>query len=248
MIPNTNELHPGLSIDCVIFGFHENELKVLLLKPKNDDCWALPGGFVKTDQDVDTEAVRVLKNRTGLDDIFLKQFYLFGNVSRNKAGHVDKMIENGMIDESLREWFSQRFVTIGYYALVEYSQVKSPTPDDVSEDCQWKPLHDLPELWLDHYEILKRAHHDLKKALNDQPIGLNLLPELFSMPELQALYETVLEKELDRRNFRRKMLAYDILIQTDERRTGGAHKPPILYKFDKEKYHKAIENGLQSAW
>ncbi|MEQ8583360.1 MAG: NUDIX domain-containing protein [Marinoscillum sp.] len=244
----TENLHPGLSIDCVIFGFHENELKVLLLKLKNDDKWALPGGFVEKDKDVDSEAVRVLKKRTGLDHIFLNQFHLFGNVNRNEAGHSDTMVKKGVIPPELKAWFDQRFVTAGYYALVEYSRVKKPTPDLTSERCDWRALNDLPPMMLDHADILKKAHQTLKKELNDQPIGLNLLPEHFTMPELQALYETVLEKSLDRRNFRRKMLSYDILIQTDLRRKGGAHKAPLLYKFDKEKYNKAIQSGLQSGW
>lgn len=241
-------LHPGLSIDCVIFGFHENELKVLLIKLKNDDRWALPGGFVQKDCDVDDEAVRVLKQRTGLENIFLKQFHLFGKVSRSTPGHADKMVARQVIPPELKEWFDQRFVTVGYYALVEYSKVKAPTPDITSELCDWRPLADLPPLILDHREILDTAHSTLKKALNDQPIGLNLLPVHFTMPELQALYETVLEKQLDRRNFRRKMLGYGILRQTDKRRTGGAHKAPLLYEFDLQKYHGAIEKGLQSSW
>lgn len=244
----TENLHPGLSIDCVIFGFHENELKVLLLKLKKDDRWALPGGFVEKDKDVDSEAVRVLKKRTGLDHIFLKQFHLFGDVDRIEPSHSDTMVKKGVIPPELKGWFDQRFVTVGYYALVEYSRVKAPTPDLTSERCDWRTLSDLPPMMLDHAQILKKAHQTLKKELNDQPIGLNLLPEHFTMPELQALYETVLEKSLDRRNFRRKMLSYDILIQTDLQRKGGAHKAPLLYKFDKEKYNNAILSGLQSGW
>lgn len=243
-----DNLHPGLSVDCVIFGFHENKLKVLLLKMKGLDKWALPGGFVSINKDVDEEAVNVLKRRTGLENIFLRQFYLFGNVSRNEPGHADLMVARKIIKPALRDWFNQRFITAGYYALVDYSRVKAPTPDQISEICDWKSLHDLPEMILDHLEIIQKAHDTLKKELNYQPIGLNLLPEKFTMPELQSLYETVLEKTLDRRNFRRKMLSYDILTQTNERRSGGAHKAPMLYQFDQEKYHQAIEKGLKSGW
>ncbi|MEQ8473812.1 MAG: NUDIX hydrolase [Marinoscillum sp.] len=245
---NTDKLHPGLSVDCVIFGFHENELKVLLLKLKRLNQWALPGGFVARDQDVDDEAVNVLKRRTGLENIFLHQFHLFGRVSRNEPGHADNMVAHQLIEPELRDWFDQRFVTAGYYALVEYRRVMEPTPDLTSEICEWKSLHDLPVMILDHQSIIRKAHEILKKELNHQPIGLNLLPDRFTMPELQALYETVLEKSLDRRNFRRKMLSYDILVQTNERRTGGAHKAPMLYHFDLEKYHFAIEKGLKSGW
>ncbi|MBR09066.1 MAG: NUDIX hydrolase [Rickettsiales bacterium] len=244
----TNNLHPGLSVDCVIFGFHDNELKVLMLKMKHMDKWALPGGFVEKHVDVDTEAINVLQRRTGLKDIFLHQFYLFGDVKRNHQGHAQNLVKQGVIKPELESWFNQRFITVGYYALVEYANVQEPTPDSVSEKCSWLPLKELPDLILDHAEIIRKAHETLKRQLIYQPIGINLLPEKFTMPELQALYETVLEKELDRRNFRRKMLGYDILIQTDERRKGGAHKAPILYKFDKKKYHHAIEKGLKTGW
>ncbi len=243
-----DNLHPGLSIDCVIFGFHENELKVLLLKLKKLDRWALPGGFVAEGQDVDKEAARVLKNRTGLENIFLHQFYLFGDVSRSDSKHIQEMVREKVLDQEEYLWFQQRFVTVGYYALVEYSKVQEPTPDHISELCEWCPLQQLPELILDHRQIIDRAHQTLKKELNNQPVGLNLLPDQFTMPELQALYETLLEKELDRRNFRRKMLSFDILIATNKRRRGGAHKAPMLYEFDKEKYERAMQAGLSSGW
>lgn len=243
-----SKFHPGLSVDCVLFGFHQNELKVLLLELKNSDLWALPGGFVEHEINVDDAAVNVLKERTGLTDIFLQQFHFFGDVGRGRPEHVDKLIRDGLITEESREWFEQRFNTVGYYALVEYSRVKDPQPDHTSSRCTWQPIHQLPQLMLDHNQIVEMALRTLKKALNDQPIGMNLLPDLFSMPELQALYETVLDKKLDRRNFRRKMLSYEILERTEEKRTGGAHKPPVLFKFNKEKYEQAVLNGFKSDW
>lgn len=245
---DASKLHPGLSIDCVIFGFHENELKVLLLKLKNLNKWALPGGFVDLNKDVDAEAAEVLKQRTGLENIFLRQFYLFGDVSRNEADHVKKMTEQGVISPKNRAWFEQRFVTVGYYALVEYSKVEAPSADYISEICDWCAIGELPDLMLDHRRILERAHTTLKRELNNRPIGLNLLPDQFTMPELQALYETVLDKKLDRRNFRRRILSYDILIPTNKRRTGVAHKAPMLYEFDKEKYLEAMAFGFRSVW
>ena len=245
---DTTTLQPGLSVDCVIFGFHENELKVLMLKLKKMGKWALPGGFVDRDKDVDTEANNVLKRRTGIENIFLHQFHLFGRVDRNRPNHASNLLDNRLIDSKFKSWFEQRFITVGYYALVEYANVQAPKPDPISEKCEWLPITELPELILDHRQIIVKAHETLKKELNHQPIGLNLLPEKFTMPELQALYETVLEKKLDRRNFRRKMLSYDILIQTNERRLGGAHKAPTLYQFDKLKYKQAIDGGLKSGW
>ncbi len=219
-----------------------------MLKMKTMDKWALPGGFVSHEEDVDKAAINVLQRRTGLTDIFLHQFYLFGEVKRKEPDITQKLIRTGIIEPDMEEWFEQRFVSLGYYALVDYAHVQRPKPDPISDKCEWMAIHELPELILDHDQIVRRAHETLKKELHYQPIGINLLPEKFTMPELQALYETVLEKELDRRNFRRKMLSYGILIKTKERRKGGAHKAPILYKFEKTKYLQAIEKGFNSGW
>ena len=239
---------PSLSIDCVIFGFHENELKVLLLKLKKADVWALPGGFVEKSQDIDMSAASVLKLRVGMDDIYLRQFHLFGKANRIAHDHASKMIKQGIMPEANRSWFERRFVSIGYYALVEYSKVKKPTPDMTYETCEWRHFNDLPSMMIDHHSIIAKAHESLKKELLLYPVGINLLSKEFTMPELQALYETILDKKLDRRNFRRRMLGYDLLVNTGKRRTGGPHKAPILYRFDQEKYEIAKEEGLRGGW
>lgn len=238
----------NISLDCVIFGFHENELKVLLLKLKKLELWALPGGFIPTDQDMDAAAAEVLQRRTGLSAIFLQQFHTFGTLARNQPGHGARLAKHEIIPGELEAWFNQRFISIGYYALVEYSKVQEPKPDLTSERCEWIPLAELPKLMLDHEQIIAQAHQTLKKELQYQPIGLNLLPDEFTMPELQALYETILQRALDRRNFRRKMLAYDILVDTERRRMGSSHKAPILYRFDEAKYQAALESGWKAGF
>ena len=241
---------PGLSLDSVIFGFHQNTLKVLLLKLKKMNLWSLPGGFVEKQENVNDAAVRVLRERTGLDRIFLHQFEIFGNHDRIPSSHIDNLIDQGLFESGseMDHWFRQRFVTIGYYALVEYSQVSSPTPDMATEKCEWFPIHELPELMVDHGNIINSAYEELKRNLNYQPIGMNLLPKKFTMPELQSLYETILGYQLDRRNFQRKILAYDILTRTGEQRKGGSHKAPWLYEFDANNYQRALEDGLKNAW
>ena len=239
--------HPGLSVDCVIFGFHDNQLKVLLLKMTHTEQWALPGGFVLKEEDVETAAHHVLQSRTGLDDIFLRQFHLFGDLARNN-GHLNRtLLESKGIAAGDDHWLLQRFVTVGYYALVDFSKA-FPRPDELSEACAWWDLTYVPPLMLDHGCILEKALEALRLQLNREPVGYNLLPEKFTMPELQKLYETILDKPLDRRNFQRKMLAYGILERLDERRSGGAHKAPYLYRFDLESYHKALEEGLSGGW
>ena len=243
---NRSNYLPSVSIDCVILGFHDNELRVLLLKIKNQDSWALPGGFVELSQDLDLAATAVLKRRTGLQDIFLKQFQVFGAADRTHVETVDKMVADGILLEESRAWFAQRFISVGYYALVEYSKVIKPQPDHTSERCEWVPINDLPPMIIDHAKIIQKAHITLKKELNYQPIGLNLLPEEFTIPELQALYETILMRKLDRRNFRRKILTYGILTDTGKCRMGAQNRAPIIYTFDEKEYQKVLTRELEN--
>ena len=239
--------HPGFSIDSVVFGFHHNKLKVLLLKMKHTNNWALPGGFLKKNENVDDAVIRILHSRTGLKDIFLHQFHLFGESNRIDETQNRELFKYIGTKPDPSNWFIQRFLTVGYYALVEYSRV-NPQPDYTSDACEWWDIHSIPKLIHDHNDILKRAIEALRMNLNYHPVGYNLLPTKFTMPDLQKLYETILDKKLDRRNFQRKMLAYGILKKLNERRTGGAHKSPTLFKFDLRSYRKALKEGLKGGW
>lgn len=235
-----------LSLDCVVFGFHDSQLKVLLLRMKKTREWALPGGFVKKDESFEVAASRVLKERTGLGDIFLKQFKVFSEPLRAKWNPAVRDLVGIKADTDL-EWFDQRFISLGFYALVDFSMAE-PTADFFSDLCSWKSLDEVDPLMLDHMQILNKALETLRLQLNYQPIGYNLLPDKFTMPELQKLYETILGKELDRRNFQRRILSYGILNKLKERKTGGAHKSPFLYEFNLENYEKALKNGLYGGW
>jgi ADP-ribose pyrophosphatase YjhB (NUDIX family) len=247
-IKNSNkEYLPHLSLDCVVFGFHENMLKVLLLKMKHADKWALAGGFVKPAESLETAAARVLKERTGLDNIFLQQFHVFSEPDRSDAKTKTDFLKKANIPFSKDDWFLQRFLSIGFYALVDFSTV-NPTPDDLSDACIWCDINDVKTLLFDHNRILNKALEVLRLQLNYQPIGYNLLPEKFTMPELQKLYETILNHPLDRRNFQRKILSYGILRQLKEKRQGVAHKAPYLYSFDLRTYRRALKEGLQGVW
>ncbi len=223
-----------LSVDCVIFGFHENQLKVLLLKWKSGP-WCLPGGFVKKKESLQDSATRTLFERTALKNIFLQQFHTFGQPKREKGKTKDQKLVN--------TWLQDRFVTVGYYALVNHSKVK-PLPDIFSDECQWWDIKVVPKLLYDHNEILNKALETLRSDLFYHPVGYNLLPEKFTMPDLQRLYETILGQPIDRRNFQKKILSLNVLVRLKERKTGGAHKAPFLYKFDKVNYEKALKDGL----
>ena len=227
---------PNISVDCVIFGFQENQLKVLLLKFRNSDIWSLPGGFINREEDVDDAVKRVLWQRTGLENIYLQQFHTFGDLKRN-IGAIEKHEEiNLAMGRSLDDltWLSHRYITVGYYALVEYSKV-NVTLNDVSDDSAWMDVDDVPELFLDHNQILKTGLVHLRESIDTKLAAFNLLPETFTMSELQQVYETILGKELVRTNFQRKMLSLDILERIEKKYTGGAHKAPYLYRLDRKK-------------
>ncbi len=232
------EYLPSISVDCIVFGFHDGNLKILLAKLIHSKTWSLPGGYIKKDEDLEKGASRILKERTGAENIFLNQFKTFGKVNRSE--HYFKDYPDDL-------WHKQRFISVSYYALTNYSLVQ-PEIDEFSDACEWKDINDLPELMMDHRQILDEAILQLRRDLNYKPIGLNLLPEKFTMPELQKLYEVILDKELNRGNFFRKMKRYNILNKLNETRKGGAHKAPDLYSFNLDTYNSALENGFQEGW
>lgn len=231
-----------ISIDCITFGFHENELKVLLLKAKYAGKWALPGGFVLKEEHMDNAAKRILKERTGLDEIYLQQFHVFSAPERSTRKINQRFLSNiGITADG--SWMFERFISVGYSALVDFTKVQ-PVADLFSDAIGWFNVHEIPELILDHGEILKKGLENLQLQLNFQPIGYNLLPLKFTMPELQKLYETILDRKLDRRNFQRKIISTGILKKLGEIKKGVAHKAPNYYKFDLRKYQKALKGGM----
>jgi ADP-ribose pyrophosphatase YjhB (NUDIX family) len=225
---------PGISVDCVIFGFHENSLKVLLLKFKKTPVWALAGGFVGPEEDVDQAAQRILAERTGLSDIYLEQFYTFGDLARNyRAVDEHRDVNNAMGGSPMKmDWVDQRFITIGYYALVDYSKVVV-NPGGVSDASEWMDVSALPKLFLDHNRIVLKALESLRRNLDEKLVAFELLGDTFTMSDLQMVYETILGKRLVRTNFQRKILSLEILERIEKKYTGGAHKAPYLYRLKK---------------
>lgn len=238
------DLLVGQSIDCVIFGYNTQGLNILVSKLKNLDIWSLLGGFILKDEDMDDAAVRILEERTGLKLPYLKQFHTFGDASRQNISHLqDKLGSFHITETEMIRWLKQRFISTGYLSLVNMEE-STPTPDFLSDRCSWIPLSDLPDLVYDHRAIIDKALEFLRNQINYMPIGLSLLPERFTMKELQHLYESILSRSLDRSNFQKKMLKLGFLERLEKKQGGGAHKAPYLYSFHKEKYDQLLKQGM----
>ena len=215
----------ALTVDCVVFGMDDEDLKVMLIQrdvPPFEGQWALPGGFVRVEETVDEAAQRELQEETGLSKVFLEQLYTFGAADRDPR---------------------ERVVTVAYFALVNLVDHRVQATTDARQ-AAWFQVHDVPSLAFDHDEILGVALQRLRGKLSYQPIGFELLPKKFALSRLQHLYEVVLERELDKRNFRKKVLATGLLVETDEVQQDVAHRAARLYRFDERKYKQLAKEGF----
>lgn len=213
----------AISVDCVIFGFDENELKVLLIESDLKEFkgkWSLLGDIMHPDEDIETAAYRVLRERTGLENVYMEQVQAFGGINRHPAGRV---------------------ITIAYYSLVNIGHVELKTH---SNELHWHAVKDIRQMAFDHREILGTCLERLQHKVIEQPVGFNLLPKKFSLRELQNLYEAILDVKLDRRNFRKKFFAMDYLIDLNEEEQEVRHRPAKLYKFNHEKFNQQHKKSL----
>ena len=204
-----------LSVDCVIFGFDENKLKVLLIRSditKFKEQWSLLGDLVDPNEDIDAAANRIVFERTGMSDVYLEQVQTFGKIKRHPAGRV---------------------VTVAYYSLLNIHQYSLKKFDN---EIHWHDVSSVTNLAFDHQEIFDICNARLQKRILEHPLGFNLLPKKFSLRELQNLYESILELKMDRRNFRKKFFAMDLLTDLEEVETDVTHRPGKLYQFNFNKY------------
>lgn len=216
---------PALTTDCVVFGLDEEDLKILLIQralPPFENEWALPGGFIRVGEDINTCARRGLEEETGLKNVYLEQLATIGTPDRDPREHV---------------------VTIAYFALVNLID-HPPTAATDARNAAWFSFDDLPPLAFDHEKILKLARERLRGKVRYQPIGFELLPKKFTLTQLQHLYELILEEPLDKRNFRKKVIKLGILAETNEVEKDVARRAARLYRFDRSRYRKLQKQGI----
>ena len=216
--------HPAVTADCVIFGFDGVGIKVLLIQRGIEPYkgkWAFPGGFMNIDETIEECAKRELEEETGLKASSVEQFYTFTDVNRDPR---------------------ERVITVAHYALVRLSDVKG---GDDAMSAKWFAMNEIPSLAFDHDRILRMAVNRLKERICFEPIGFELLPEIFTMSALQNLYEAILEMKFDRRNFYNKMLKLGILSEADERPKNASRRTPIKYRFNAKKYAELKQKGFR---
>lgn len=209
-----------VALDCIIFGFDRDKLKLLLIKrdfePEKGN-YSLMGGFLRPEESLDEAASRILFKLTGLKEIYLEQLKGFGEVDRDPV---------------------DRTISIAYYALINISDYDEDLMPEYG--ANWFPIDDLPELIFDHKEMVEAAKARLRRKASNQPVGFELLPETFTLPELQQLYEAIYETKLDKRNFRRRILSLNVLEKTDKKQKEFSKKGAYLYRFDVEKYNEQL--------
>lgn len=215
-----------IAVDAVVFGYRESNLYVLLIKQKfglNESAWALPGGLVKNEESLSEAVKRELKEETNISANYLEQLYTFGdNVERDHRNRV---------------------ISVAYFALIDSSKLKIKADSD-AEEVAWFNIKTIPNLAFDHSKIIKKATQRLMSKLTYQPIGFDLLPKEFLFSDLENLYCTVLQKEIDRRNFRKKILSFKVVEETEKFGKKKSGRPARLFRFNQQKYKELTKDGF----
>ena len=220
------KLHSDFSVDCVIFGFDEGELKILLIE-RNEapfNGWkAIPGNLVFDNEDIDEAAARILYELTGLRNIYMEQFHTFGRTDRHPQGRV---------------------ITVAYYSIIKRTDSGLHPVTSFAKKAFWWPADSIPKLGFDHNEIASKALEQIRYKISFEPIGFELLPPRFTLTQLQHVYEAILQKRIDKRNFRKKILNFGFLKEYAKKQTGVSHRAAKLYRFDQKRYEQLRKKGF----
>ncbi len=236
---------PHVSIDCAIFGYHDHRLKILLSQLDGLKGLCLPGGYIKRTETLDEAASRIVAERTSLTGLYLQQYKTFGDPDRIKWNEMDmdELSKIPAFKKIRSSWLKDQTISIGYYAITDFSLVK-PRPGFMSPSCDWYDIDKIPSLLFDHDQMVLDALQTLRSQLYYHPITEKLLPKKFTLTEIHALYETILGKKLDIRNFPKKLVFLGLISKLNEKRNIGPHRAPFLYTVNKKKYTKALELGV----
>lgn len=219
---------PNISVDIVILGYEEGMLKVIL--QQLDDKWCLPGGYIRKEESISDAAIRVLEERTGLKQSYLQLFQVFGSPNRSFSDQFKTILEKNGYTWHKDLWINQRFITLAHYALVDIDKV-FPNGGLFSLDYGWFPLDNLPTMHMDHEAIVIDSKEQLKRDITVEHISFKLLPETFTMPELQKLHEAILDKKLERSRFQKKMLSMEVFERLPELKENAPRRKPYVYRF-----------------
>ena len=237
---------PGLSIDCAIFGYQESKLQIILVKHKILTKWCLPGGYIRKNENLDQASARITLERTGIGNLFLKQFRTFGEPGRNEPHEAldpDKLHRLLGLKLGKNNWLSTQTISVGYYAITDIGRSKLK-PDFMSSECSWFPVDELPSLGFDHDEMVREALSTMRRHLHHFPVGKNLLPDKFTLKDIRHLYQVLSGKQLHATNFPNKLIKMGLIIKLNEKKKIGAHRSPAYYRFNDKVYMKSLKEGL----
>jgi hypothetical protein len=231
-------------VDCILFGYEEQRIKVLLLDPVDKSVWSLLGTYVYKNESLRAAANRIVKKRLSLKDLILYQYHTFGNPGRVNGKHVKLLVENQLLGyPKLEEWVNQDYISVCYFGFVRIDEVQLKK-DDLDRRLEWFPVNDLPDLFFDHAKMIEIALRLLKQGLNYLPVGKYIMPKRFTMNQLQVLYEQIIGRKLDRGNFQKKLRKLDLLERHGKLKDGRSNKAPYIYSFKKARYQELVEDGV----
>ena len=243
LLDNIDKFVPQLSVNCVVFRYCEKKLEIAVVRPIDQDFWLIPGGYIHQDESIEQAVQRVLFEHMQIPDLLLSQFGTYGDTERHFMAELSEL-STGELPDSLIRWLSQRFITICYYTVLgEGPWDIQPSP--LYDRIEWREAKEISDLGLDHAELANEGRTALASDLTSKPLLTRFMPGEFTLPELQGLYEAILDRPIDRGNFRQRILKSDILVKTGQVKKETGSRPPLLYRINKDVYLNSLTNTVK---